>query len=275
MRSTRRFAALVLGSALVLAGCGGGGAPVDAAPAAGGTAAAPAVVRIAAASDLKFALDEVAAAFEAANPNVDVQPTYGSSGQFRQQIPEGAPFDLYLSADIKLARELVDEGLAAPEDVFEYAVGRLVVWAPNDSAVDPTTGLQSLLDPAAARVSIANPKHAPYGRAAVAAMTSAGVYEQVQPRLVLGENIAQAAEFVASGNADVGVIALSLALAPQLSDAGRYTEVPLESFPRLDQGGVVLAAAQDIDAARAVRDYLIGAQGVDILKRFGFYLPGS
>lgn len=159
--------------------------------------------------------------------------------------------------------------------MFSYAVGRLVVWAPNTSPVDPTGGLQALLSPAATKVSIANSEHAPYGRAAVAALQSAGVYDGVKDKLVLGENIAQAAEFVVSGNAPVGVIALSLAVSPNLANVGRHAEVPLESFPRLDQGGVVLAKAQDLDGARAVKDFLVSEQGVQILKRFGFYLPGS
>ncbi len=262
------WGALVAASALLLAGCGGSdpGAP-------GGSE--PVVVRIAAASDLKFALDEIAADFEAANPDVDVQPTYGSSGVFVQQITEGAPFDLYLSADIALAEQLAADGLAAPEDVFEYAVGRLVVWAPNDSPVDPTAGLAALATPEASRVAIANPDHAPYGRAAVAALESAGLSSQVRDKLVLGENIAQTAEFVASGNAQVGVIALSLALAPELSGSGRYVEVPLESFPRLDQGGVVLAGSRSFDQARAVQEYLTGDAGLKTLKRYGFFLPGE
>lgn len=233
------------------------------------------MVRIAAASDLKFALDEIAANFEAANPGVDVQPTYGSSGVFVQQITEGAPFDLYLSADIALAEQLAAYGLAAPEDVFSYAVGRLVVWAPDDSPVDPTAGLAALATPEATRVAIANPEHAPYGRAAVAALETAGLYSQVQDKLVLGENIAQTAEFVASGNAQVGVIALSLALAPELAGSGRYVEVPLDSFPRLDQGGVVIAESPNVDRARAVQDHMLGDAGLETLERYGFFLPGA
>lgn len=246
-----------------------------ASPSASAAPVSKGTVRIAAASDLKFALEELKKEYTAANPEADLQLTFGSSGTFFQQISTGAPFDLYLSADLKLAEQLSDAGLASADDVFSYAVGRLVVWAPETSPVDPTTGLEALLDPEAKKVSIANPEHAPYGKAAVAAMQTAGVYDQVKDKLVLGENIAQAAQFISSGNAQIGVIALSLALAPELSDIGRYAEVPLDSFPRLEQGGVVLAKANDIEAARSVREYLIGPKGLDLLKRYGFFLPGS
>jgi molybdate transport system substrate-binding protein len=261
----RSLVAVVAALAVVgAAGCGG--------PAA---SSQEGVVRVAAASDLKFALDEIAAVLAQADPPVRVQPTYGSSGTFFQQISNGAPFDVYLSADLSFPVRLAEAGLADEADVFPYAVGRLVLWAPNSSPVDVSQGLAVLADPAVTRVSIANPEHAPYGQAAVAAMTSAGVYEQVRDRLVLGENVAQAGEFVQSGNAQVGIIALSLALAPQLADRGRYEEVPLELFPRLDQGGVVLARAGDRAAAGRLRQFLTGPDGVAILQRYGFYLPGT
>jgi molybdate transport system substrate-binding protein len=253
--------------ALSAVGCSGGEPTNDVA--AGGSGQ----VRVAAASDLKFALEEVVGEFTRTGRKVTV--TYGSSGTFFQQITNGAPFDLFLSADLSYPRKLVEQRLARQDDLFPYAVGRLVVWAPTGSKVDPMRGMAALADPAARKVSIANPEHAPYGKAAVAAMRSAGVYEAVKPKLVLGENIAQAAEFVQSGNADVGVIALSLALSPKMRTAGRYAEVPLESYPRLDQGGVVLSGAQDTAAAQALRDLLVGPEGHAILKRYGFYLPSG
>ncbi|WP_326553275.1 molybdate ABC transporter substrate-binding protein [Micromonospora sp. NBC_01813] len=266
---TRRWtAALVVAvMALAVGGCGGDGET----RATGETA----VVRVAAAADLQFALEEVAAALAVAEPPVTLRTTYGSSGTFFQQISNGAPFDVYLSADLAYPTELAEAGLAAPADVFDYAVGRLVVWAADGSAVDPAGGLAALADPAVGKVAIANPEHAPYGEAAVAALRATGVYDQVEPRLVLGENVAQAAEFALTGNADAAVIALSLALAPQLADRGVHAEVPLESFPRLDQGGVILAAAADRAAAQQLRDYLTGEDGTAILERYGFYLPGT
>ncbi|MFV2103881.1 molybdate ABC transporter substrate-binding protein [Micromonospora sp. LOL_024] len=245
---------------------------------AGGRPAVPAgqqMVRVAAAADLKFALEEVSAVLAKAETPVRLQTTYGSSGTFYQQISNGAPFDVYLSADLSYPVRLAEAGLAAQQDVFDYAVGRLVLWVPHDSPADLSKGLTALADPAVGKVAIANPEHAPYGKAAVAALRRAGVNERIESRLVLGENVAQAAEFAASGNAGASVIALSLALAPQLADRGQHVEVPLESFPRLNQGGVVLAGAVDRAAAVRVREFLTGDDGTAILRRHGFHLPGS
>lgn len=248
-----------------------------AAPADGGEppAAAPPdrEVRIAAAADLKFALDEVVELVEASHPDIEVTATYGSSGTFLSQIANGAPFDLFLSADLAYPRRLVDAGLADEADLFPYAVGRLVLWTGDRGSVDPARGLSALADPAVRRIAIANPEHAPYGAAAVAALRDAGVYEAVVGRLVFGENVAQAAEFVQSGNADAGIVALSLVLADPLSEVGAWAEVPLDAYPRLDQGGVVLRSAQDPEAARTVRDAILGAEGTAILARHGFSLP--
>lgn len=262
MSTVRRLAApLVLLLLGVLAGCGT--EPVR----AGGQ---PTVVRVAAASDLQFALEDLADLVAEEHPGLELAVTYGSSGTFLQQIGHGAPFDLYLSADLEYPRRLVADGRAAADDLFPYAVGRLVVWTPEGSAVDPAAGLSVLTDPRIRRVAIANPEHAPYGRAAVAAMRSAGVSAAVEPKLVLGENIAQAAEFVQSGNADAGVVAMSLVLADPLRDVGRWAEVPLDAFPRLEQGGVVLGSARDADAARTVRDTLLSPAGRAVLDRYGF-----
>jgi molybdate transport system substrate-binding protein len=261
-RSVPAVAVLLLA---LLTGCGGAGGSVAAGP--------ERVVRVAAAADLRFALDEVEPLVRARHPDVRIAVTYGSSGQFVQQIEQGAPFDLYLSADLALAERLVDAGQADPADVFAYAVGRLVVWLPEGSPVDASPGLSALTDPRVRRVAIANPEHAPYGRAAEAAMRTAGVHEQVAPKLLLGENVAQAAEFVQSGGADAGVVAMSLVLSDPLRDRGQWVEVPLDSFPRLLQGGAVLHRARDVEAARAVREVLLGDEGRDLLRRYGFFLP--
>jgi molybdate transport system substrate-binding protein len=251
----RALTALLL---VLLAGCGGADADERAA------------VRVAAASDLRFALDEVVRLVEEQHPRIDVDVAYGSSGTFLQQIVNGAPFDLYLSADVQYPRQLVDQGLADRADLFRYAMGRLVVWVPEGSPVDPAPGLSALVDERVRRVAVANPEHAPYGRAAVAALRSAGVDDVVTPKLVLGENVAQAAEFVQSGNADAGVVALSLVLSDPLREVGRWSEVPLDAFPRLEQGGVVLGRAAEPAAARAVRDVLLGPRGRAVLDRYGF-----
>jgi molybdate transport system substrate-binding protein len=231
-------------------------------------------ITVAAAADLKFALDELVTEFHTNQTAVHVKVTYGSSGNFYAQLQNQAPFDLYFSADIEYPRKLVEAGQALDADVFLYAVGRIVVWTPKQSAVDvEKLGIQSLLAPSVKKIAVANPQHAPYGRAAVAAMKSLKVYEQAEKNLVFGENIAQTAQFVQSGAADIGIIALSLAVAPQMRDAGRYWEIPLEAYPKMEQGGIILKWAKDPDAAHAFRDFVLGKDGRAVLKRYGFFLP--
>src|SRR5688572_16085990 len=229
---------------------------------------------IAAASDLRFALDELVAAFQKENPETKLKPIYGSSGNFHAQIMNDAPFDLYLSADASYPRQVIKAGKGKEEDFFLYAIGRLVVWVPKVSPIKvETLGIKALLEPSVKKIAIANPAHAPYGRAAVAAMKKLGVYDQIAPSLVLGENIAQTAQFIESGNADIGIIAHSLAVAPKMKAAGRFWEIPLDTFPRLEQGGLVLSGAKNADAAQAFRKFMLGPQGRAVLKDYGFILP--
>jgi molybdate transport system substrate-binding protein len=253
-----RLLLAAVAAALVLVGCGGSADPSSQR------------VTVAAASDLRYAFDDIVALAAEQRPDLEVAVTYGSSGQFLQQVANGAPFDLYLSADIAYPQQLVDDSLADAAELFPYAVGRLVLWVPDGSPLDPADGLQVLRN--AERISIANPEHAPYGRAAVAALEAAGLYDDVADRLVLGENVAQAAEFVTTGNADAGIVALSLVLSDPLRDVGTWWQLPLEAFPRIDQGGLVLS---DSDAARFVRDVLLSEPGREILARYGFSLPGD
>ena len=256
---------------LAAAGCGSATGTSDP---SGAASATEQTVTVAAASDLKFAFDEIVGLVTEQHPDIDVKVTYGSSGQFVQQIRNGAPFDLYLSADRAYVDTLVAEDLAAPDDVFDYAVGRIVTWYP---AGDPpaTDGLAGLADPSVRTVAIANPEHAPYGRAALAALESAGVADAVSPKLVLGENVAQAAEFARTGNADAAIVALSLVLADPVRDVGTWTEVPLDAYPRLDQAGAVLEGAEHPQAARLVRDAMLSDGGRAILDRYGFSLPAD
>jgi molybdate transport system substrate-binding protein len=233
-------------------------------------------VRIAAASDLRFALEEIVARLRQAQPALNVSVTYGSSGIFFAQLVNGAPFDLFMSADTDYPKQLAMRGLTLTGSEFTYAIGRLAVWAPAASSLDvEKNGFLALVDPRVMHVSIANPATAPYGRAAEAAMRQAMVYDRVKPKLVLGENVAQALQFVQSGSADVGVVALSLAIAPTVKDSGRFWTVPLDMYPRMEQGGVILRSTASADAARAVRAFLIGGEGRSILKRYGFFLPES
>src|SRR5262249_40789017 len=163
---------------------------------------------VAAASDLQTAFPAVTARFEKATGH-RVTVTFGSSGNFFAQIQNGAPFDIFFSADIDYAKRLESAALVEPGSFWEYAIGRIVLWTRKDSGIDLTKGLKTLLDARVRKVAIANPEHAPYGRAAVAALKHEGLYDAVHPKIVLGENISQAAQFVQSGNADVGIIALS------------------------------------------------------------------
>jgi molybdate transport system substrate-binding protein len=234
------------------------------------------VVRVAAAADLKFALEEVRTEFERTHPSVQMEVSYGSSGNWFAQLSNRAPFDLFLSADMDYPHRLVEQNLAERESEFVYAVGHLVVWVPKDSPLDlERLGIQAVVDPTVRKIAVANPKHAPYGRAAEAALKKFGVHEQVKDRLVLGENVAQTAQFTETGSADIGLFALSLALAPTLREKGRYWEVPLDAYPRLDQGGVILSWAQDREAAAAVRSFLMSTEGKAVLRRYGFFLPGE
>lgn len=231
------------------------------------------ILAIAAAADLRYALDEIVATFQEQHPEIQVRVTYGASGNFFAQLSNRAPFDIYFSADIDYPRRLIEQGLASQESAFIYAVGHLVVWVPRDSSLDiEKRGLQTLLDASARKIAIANPKHAPYGRAAEAALKNAGLYAQVQDRLVYGDNVMQATQFVQTGAADAGLIPLSLALAPTLRAEGRYWELPANLYPRLEQGGVILSWAKQPQAAQAFRDFVVGAQGKTILRRYGFFV---
>lgn len=227
---------------------------------------------MAAASDLQFALNDLVRQFKRAH-DVEVQVSYGSSGTFYAQLLNRAPFDMFLSADLEYPRQLAARGLTLDGGEFEYAVGRLAVWAPLSSPLDVAAqGLSALRSSSIAHVAIANPEHAPYGRAAVAAMRSAGVYDAVQPKLVYGENVSQALQFVQSGAADVGIVALSLALAPAVRSQGRFAEIPLAAYPRMAQGGTILRWAADVESARALRAFITGPEGRTILKQYGFSL---
>lgn len=229
-------------------------------------------INIAAAADLKFALDEIIAEFPLKRSADEVTVTYGSSGKFFTQIQHGAPFDLYFSADIALPRTLVKSGFAA-SDVMPYAVGRLVLWRPHFDAAKMT--LASLTDPKVTRIAIANPQHAPYGQRAEEALRAAGVWPQIFPKLVYGENIAQTAQFVQTGNAQVGLLALSLALSPPLAKQGSYWLIPDTLHQPLEQGFIITRRAANNALAHRFADYLRTPAARTVLVRYGFTLPGE
>jgi molybdate transport system substrate-binding protein len=229
-------------------------------------------VKAAAAADLKFAMAELAAQFEKqSGAKLDI--TYGSSGNFLTQIQNGAPFDLFFSADSEYPKKLEAAGLTESGTLREYAVGHIVIWTPGDSGSNPAKdGWKSLLDQRVKKIAIANPEHAPYGRAAVAALKKAGINEQVKDKLVYGENISQAAEFVQSGNAQAGIVALSLALSPAMKNGNRW-EIPADSHPVIKQAAVILKVSKNKDTARRFLDFVSGPQGREILQRCGFTTP--
>ena len=229
-------------------------------------------IAVAAASDLNFAIKEVIGVFEQQTGH-RVKLSLGSSGNFYAQLQQGAPFDLYFSADIGYPKKLEEAGLTVPGSLYRYAVGRVVLWAPKSSPVDVSQGLTVLKEARVKKIAIANPKHAPYGRAAVAAMEHAQVYAEVKDRLVLGENISQAAQFIESGACDVGIIALSLALAPAMRSAGSYWEIPAEAHPPLEQGAAILKQSKHQELAKNFLAFLQGPQGQEIMIRYGFTLP--
>lgn len=234
------------------------------------TAAAPRDLNVAAAADLSAVLQEVATDYEK-RTGVVVKLSFGASGALTQQIQNGAPFDVFLSADMGYPKQLIADGKADGATLFRYAVGQLVLWFPSDSPLDSEhKGMDVLLDAAVTKIAIANPQHAPYGRAAVAALKHYGLYEKLSSRLVLGENVAQAAQFVESGNAQVGFVALAHALAPAMRGKGKYWIVPAEAYPALEQGAVMISHSSHPRDAVAFLKYMKTPEVASMLRRYGF-----
>jgi molybdate transport system substrate-binding protein len=230
-------------------------------------------INVAAAADLSTVLQEVATNYEK-RTGVAVKLSFGASGALTQQIQNGAPFDVFFSADMDYPRQLITGGQADGATLYRYAVGKLVLWVPKDSPLDVEhKGMDVLLDPSVKKISIANPQHAPYGRAAVAALKHYGLYEKVTGQLVLGENISQAAQFVESGNAQVGFVALAHAIAPSMQDKGKYWMVPTEAYPPLDQGAVLISRSSHKQDAAAFLEYIKTTEVSALLKRYGFSIP--
>ena len=261
----RRLAALVVLAGLAL--CGGSGRAAERAPV------------IAAAADLNAVLPEIASAFERAGGR-GVTLVFGSSGNFTQQIAQqgasGGPFELFLSADEGYVEHLCAAGQTEDGGAL-YAVGRIGIFAPTGSPLEADGALKNLAvalrDGRLARFAIANPEHAPYGRAAREALAHAGLWDAIKPRLVFGENVAQATQFAASGSAQGGIVPLSLALTPALRDAGAFALIPDDWHGPLRQRMVLLKGASE--AARAFYSFLQGPEARSLFKRQGFVLPGG
>ena len=229
---------------------------------------------VAAASNLTFAMADIRAEFEAATGHT-LRVSFGSSGNFFSQIRNGAPFDVFLSADDEYPRQLADAGLA--EIPFVYGFGRIVVWTSNPALALERRGMNALGE-GRGRVAIANPRHAPYGRAAAEALAYFGLADDLDNRLVFGENVSQAAQFVQSGAAETGVIALSLALSPPMRNAGTHWIVPTDAYSPIAQSGAILGRAGPsghLPAARRFVDWLLSEPGRAILSRWGLGLPAD
>ena len=226
-------------------------------------------ITVAAAADLQFAMEDVAARFQKETGKT-AKLIYGSSGNFFQQIQNGAPFDMFFSANLDYPKKLEAAGLTEPGSYYQYAKGKIVIWVRNESKLDLSSGMKVLLDPSVKKIAVANPQHAPYGQAAVAAMQNEKIYEQVKDKFVLGENISQTASFVVSGSADAGIVALSLALSPNMKDKGRYAEIPADEYPPIEQACVILGSSKNKEAARQFLSFVKTAATGDVLKSYGF-----
>ncbi len=229
-------------------------------------------IAIAAAADLRFALDEIVRQFLAANPDDTIEVSYGSSGKFFTQIQQGAPYDLFFSADIAYPRALEKAGYAG-SPVIPYAIGRLVLWSTGHDAARLT--LDDLADPRIGKVAIANPQHAPYGKRAEEALKARGLWQAVSAKAVYGENVSQTAQFVQTGNADIGIIALSLAVNPALAEKGNYALIPANLHQPLEQGFLILKPAIDKPLAQRFAAQMSKATTQAVMKRHGFLVPGE
>jgi molybdate transport system substrate-binding protein len=238
----------------------------------GGPGAQSAELSIAAASDLVFCLEEINRAFGKAHPEIALKFTTGASGSIFAQISNGAPFDVFLSADARYPRELIEASLAEKESLTIYAIGHLVVWTAKEE-IDISSGIASLASGAIRKVAIANPEHAPYGRAAKAALEHYDLWDALKDKLVFGENVAQTAQFVETGNADAGIVAMSIVLAPALRSTGNWMGIPEHAYPRLEQGVVITKTGALNPASAIYVEFLGSAEARNIFDRSGFRLP--
>jgi molybdate transport system substrate-binding protein len=226
-------------------------------------------VKIAAASDMKYIMPEIVAKFKIMNPNVMIEIFYGSSGMFYQQISNGASFDVYFSADISYPQKLKEQGFIIG-DVRTYAFGSLVLYS---STIDISKGIDVLKEPSIQKIAIANPQHAPYGKRAEECLKYYELYETVKTKLVYGENITQTAQFAITGNADVALIALAIAMAPELKTKGKYIILDTLSYKPLEQACVLIKSWQKNPEAAKFMNYVLSADCKPIFEKYGFIVP--
>ncbi len=251
---SRRLALITLGIAALLAS---------------GASAAP-LLQVAAAADLANCIGELNEAFSKAEGGADIKASIGSSGNFFAQIKNGAPYDVFLSADTQYPNELVKAGRADGASLTVYAHGQLMMWS-SDPALDAGIGLRLLSDPRVLRIALANPEVAPYGRAAKAALERAGLWETLKPKLVFGENVAQTAQFIETGNAQVGFV--GAAHIRNSAVKARAWPLPAELYPLIEQGGIVTAKGRANPLASKYLHFLSSSAGRAILRKYGFALP--
>ena len=229
-------------------------------------------ITVAAAADLNYALTELGHRFEQKTGD-KVTLLFGASGNLFSQISNGAPVDLYFSADEAYPKDLVAAGIADGPSLKTYAIGHLVLWVPNGPLDPNKLQMEVLTQLSVKRIAIANPQHAPYGRAAMAAIDHYGLKGKLSSKLVFGENVSQAAQFVQSGNAQAGLIALSIAMSPSMQLAGRYWELPADAYPEFKQAAVIIASSKQKKEAAAFLDFVLSPEGTAVLKQFGLTPP--
>ena len=228
-------------------------------------------VRVAAAADLRYALDEIINEFVRTQPKAKIDAVYGSSGNAYNQILNGAPYDIYFSADVAYPQKLSEQGytLTAPR---LYGIGRIVLWS---SSLDVTRGLSVLTEKQNIKIAIANPAHAPYGDRTVEALKHYKLYDKLKSQFIYGENVSQASQFCLSGNADAGFLALSIVLSPSVSNKGKWYIIDSASHKPLEQAYVVLRHAKGNKEAFAFAEFVNSAKSKGILEKYGFSLPKS
>jgi molybdate transport system substrate-binding protein len=231
-------------------------------------------VTVAAAADLTYCIEDLNRAYQQSHPGTELKLSSGSSGNFSSQIQNGAPFDVFLSADIQYPKNLASGGFVDPSTLTVYAVGRIVLWTAKPETVSLDRGLEILRDRSVVKkIAIANPEHAPYGRAAKSILENSGIWSEVQDRIVQGENIAHTAQFVQTGNADAGFVALSLLLSPNLRHIGRYIEIDPKLYPKLEQAMVLTKAGSSRPVVRGYFQFLQSPSARKIFDQYGFTLP--
>jgi len=229
-------------------------------------------IKVATASSMKLVFEEIGKEFHDENPEIIVRLSFGSSGNFFSQIVHGAPYDVFFSSDTNYPKQLAKKGKSLGNTpVALYAIGRIVLWVPDSIELDvKSKKANTLLSSKVKKIALANPKHAPYGRAAIEWMKKSGVYSQVKSRFVLGENISQATQFVHTQAAQAGILALSLVGNSKMKSTGSFWEIPKDQHSPIEQGFLILKDTQNPLAARSFAEFVTGPKGTRILKKYGF-----